>query len=177
MPDNGYFGCGFGRDFIAAGKQQDVSGDGNTKSDAYTEWRIATSGTIDCDAASGENNAASRENNAASGKNDAASGENDAASGENDAASGESNAASGEDNAASGENNAASGENNAASGEDNAASRENGDTAERDVYSDKRAGFDKKHGYSCEGKRPRIQYKCQCKPGRRRGRVHAVHKV
>ena len=163
MPDNGYFGCGFGRDFIAAGKQQDVSGDGNTKSDAYTEWRIATSGTIDCDAASGENNAASRENNAASGKNDAASGEN--------------NAASGEDNAASGENNAASGENNAASGEDNAASRENGDTAERDVYSDKRAGFDKKHGYSCEGKRPRIQYKCQCKPGRRRGRVHAVHKV
>ena len=142
MPDNGYFGCGFGRDFIAAGKQQDVSGDGNTKSDAYTEWRIATSGTIDCDAASGENNAASRENNAASGKNDAASGENDAASGENDAAS-----------------------------------RENGDTAERDVYSDKRAGFDKKHGYSCEGKRPRIQYKCQCKPGRRRGRVHAVHKV
>ena len=156
MPDNGYFGCGFGRDFIAAGKQQDVSGDGNTKSDAYTEWRIATSGTIDCDAASGENNAASRENNAASGKNDAASGENDAASGENDAASGE---------------------NNAASGEDNAASRENGDTAERDVYSDKRAGFDKKHGYSCEGKRPRIQYKCQCKPGRRRGRVHAVHKV
>ena len=163
MPDNGYFGCGFGRDFIAAGKQQDVSGDGNTKSDAYTEWRIATSGTIDCDAASGENNAASRENNAASGKNDAASGENDAASGENDAASGE--------------NNAASGENNAASGEDNAASRENGDTAERDVYSDKRAGFDKKHGYSCEGKRPRIQYKCQCKPGRRRGRVHAVHKV
>ena len=163
MPDNGYFGCGFGRDFIAAGKQQDVSGDGNTKSDAYTEWRIATSGTIDCDAASGENNAASRENNAASGKNDAASGENDAASGENDAASGE--------------NDAASGENNAASGEDNAASRENGDTAERDVYSDKRAGFDKKHGYSCEGKRPRIQYKCQCKPGRRRGRVHAVHKV
>ena len=163
MPDNGYFGCGFGRDFIAAGKQQDVSGDGNTKSDAYTEWRIATSGTIDCDAAIGENNAASRENNAASGENDAASGEN--------------NAASGEDNAASGENNAASGENNAASGEDNAASRENGDTAERDVYSDKRAGFDKKHGYSCEGKRPRIQYKCQCKPGRRRGRVHAVHKV
>ena len=156
MPDNGYFGCGFGRDFTAAVKQQDVSGDGNTKSDAYTEWRIATSGTIDCDAASGENNAASRENNAASGKNDAASGENDAASGENDAASGE---------------------NNAASGEDNAASRENGDTAERDVYSDKRAGFDKKHGYSCEGKRPRIQYKCQCKPGRRRGRVHAVHKV
>ncbi len=170
MPDNGYFGCGFGRDFTAAVKQQDVSGDGNTKSDAYTEWRIATSGTIDCDAASGENNAASGENNAASGENDAASGENDAASGEN-------NAASGEDNAASGENNAASGENNAASGEDNAASRENGDTAERDVYSDKRAGFDKKHGYSCEGKRPRIQYKCQCKPGRRRGRVHAVHKV